>query len=657
MILKLIICPKYREFDTMDKETGTITLDASHIEKIPDILKQELYIHQQNSIKRLREIEDRLYKLDSSEETESRFISRILVLSDPVGSGKTITTIARLIQQPDLPLYDYLNLFKKYTTMNAGDFKKVEDNVFWGVETQEKKIECSMAGSQGYNMFEREALGNNFYYIRNFFPKPLNHWKVNIILVPHNVVSHWRDEFLKRTTLVEDKDFITIRGAKKMPSVLGELAGIKYIILSTTAYGKFLSMYYSSCASEKRLFLVSRFIIDEAHTLKQRKSINIQVRVGDSYKDHSLTAKNIKIPSLMTWFVSSSFDSLRNATGVNAISENFSKIYDNPHFMSKILVMNGQKNIDISIKLPKKFEYNIKCGMNRHLIGLMKHFMGYFANTNMKRYLHSGDESLVKNFLLTRFDHQDETSKTDEEEEEEELNTKRFNDMSLEDAIEQYIEKMQKNYEVRLQFVNQRQYASARGKEQAVNNVVEQQNTFNMNVEAYHQYLRGEKATITKEEFSDSDSDEEEDDIEIIKQQVKDDLFENKALSKADKIERLLQYLQLTDPKFKILLFSDYDGIFETVAHKFDEQGLKYERVSGSADHIKELIERFNNGDLNVMYMNSKHMGFGMNLQSATDILMVHQMDHEKETQVIGRAYRIGKETPLRVWRLMNENE
>ena len=55
--------------------------------------------------------------------------------------------------------------------------------------------------------------------------------------------------------------------------------------------------------------------------------------------------------------------------------------------------------------------------------------------------------------------------------------------------------------------------------------------------------------------------------------------------------------------------------------------------------------------------MNAQHYGSGLNLQMATDIVIYHEMVKELETQVIGRAQRLGRSEPLLVHYLLHENE
>jgi len=55
--------------------------------------------------------------------------------------------------------------------------------------------------------------------------------------------------------------------------------------------------------------------------------------------------------------------------------------------------------------------------------------------------------------------------------------------------------------------------------------------------------------------------------------------------------------------------------------------------------------------------LNAINYGSGLNLHMATDIVIYHELDIELETQVIGRAQRLGRTEPLNVYYLQNDNE
>jgi len=55
--------------------------------------------------------------------------------------------------------------------------------------------------------------------------------------------------------------------------------------------------------------------------------------------------------------------------------------------------------------------------------------------------------------------------------------------------------------------------------------------------------------------------------------------------------------------------------------------------------------------------MNSMQAGVGMDLKSATHVVLMHLMKTEEERQIIGRAIRLGRTEQLNLIRLLHEGE
>ena len=77
----------------------------------------------------------------------------------------------------------------------------------------------------------------------------------------------------------------------------------------------------------------------------------------------------------------------------------------------------------------------------------------------------------------------------------------------------------------------------------------------------------------------------------------------------------------------------------------------------GSSATIKNIINKFDAGNINVLMLNAVNYGSGLNLQMATDIIIYHELKIELETQVIGRGQRLGRKEELNVYYLFSENE
>ncbi|AGD92654.1 putative helicase [Megavirus lba] len=128
-------------------------------------------------------------------------------------------------------------------------------------------------------------------------------------------------------------------------------------------------------------------------------------------------------------------------------------------------------------------------------------------------------------------------------------------------------------------------------------------------------------------------------------------------MDKADVLEHVLKYISKNDDSPKILIFSDYSQTFEKIIKNISKADLQYSLLSGVPAHITNVINEFEAGITNVLMLDSQHYGSGLNLQSANYIILYHRMTPELEIQVIGRAQRFGRKTPLKIIYLINDSE
>ena len=124
------------------------------------------------------------------------------------------------------------------------------------------------------------------------------------------------------------------------------------------------------------------------------------------------------------------------------------------------------------------------------------------------------------------------------------------------------------------------------------------------------------------------------------------------------KVEALFNIMN-AKPDGRFLIFTNFDNVFtsETLHDKFTEANITYDYLKGSSGHITHIVNQFNSGKLNVLILNARFLGSGINLQSATDTIIFHKLSKDIEHQVIGRAQRPGRISPLMVNFLYYDNE
>lgn len=124
-----------------------------------------------------------------------------------------------------------------------------------------------------------------------------------------------------------------------------------------------------------------------------------------------------------------------------------------------------------------------------------------------------------------------------------------------------------------------------------------------------------------------------------------------------DKSKNLENILRKLPQGAKVLLFSSYENSFGTVLPVLHTLNMNFASLKGNGNQIKTIIDQYKTGDLNVLCVNTRSYGSGLNLENTTDVILLHKFDNEIEKQVIGRAHRYGRRDALRVWYLLHENE
>jgi hypothetical protein len=131
-----------------------------------------------------------------------------------------------------------------------------------------------------------------------------------------------------------------------------------------------------------------------------------------------------------------------------------------------------------------------------------------------------------------------------------------------------------------------------------------------------------------------------------------------KVLSDEEKTKaaRLLEFLE-ANKSAKVLLFSSYDKTFNKLIPVFEQKNISFSMVNGTSARIQKTIREFTEGQHQVLCLNARHFGAGLNIESATHVILFHRMAEEIEKQIIGRAYRFGRQTNLDVIHLLHANE
>ena len=129
--------------------------------------------------------------------------------------------------------------------------------------------------------------------------------------------------------------------------------------------------------------------------------------------------------------------------------------------------------------------------------------------------------------------------------------------------------------------------------------------------------------------------------------------------SKYENMDKIFA-LNTENPVRKYLIFTEYESTLNSkITNILDKYGLTYARIRGTGSSITNMVETYRQSDnkINVLLINSKYFGSGLNLENTSDIIILHKMQSDIEMQVIGRAHRYGRKESLRVWKLYYQNE
>lgn len=112
--------------------------------------------------------------------------------------------------------------------------------------------------------------------------------------------------------------------------------------------------------------------------------------------------------------------------------------------------------------------------------------------------------------------------------------------------------------------------------------------------------------------------------------------------------EQVILNLVKEDKKKKFIIYSKYEESLKVIKTLFKENNIKFIDTKGSSETISNNILKYKNSkDVNVIFLNSKYNGAGLNLQETTDIIFYHNVNKDTKTQIIGRGQRVGANNNL----------
>lgn len=121
------------------------------------------------------------------------------------------------------------------------------------------------------------------------------------------------------------------------------------------------------------------------------------------------------------------------------------------------------------------------------------------------------------------------------------------------------------------------------------------------------------------------------------------------------KLTELLDMVdELLEEGRKILVFSQFTSMLDLIARALDEKKHRYALLTGDTDNRGDVVRSFQEGDIPLFLISLKAGGVGLNLTAADTVIHYDPWwNPAAENQATDRAWRIGQDKPVFVYRLI----
>ncbi|WP_331831900.1 DEAD/DEAH box helicase [Pseudomonas sp. LH21] len=121
------------------------------------------------------------------------------------------------------------------------------------------------------------------------------------------------------------------------------------------------------------------------------------------------------------------------------------------------------------------------------------------------------------------------------------------------------------------------------------------------------------------------------------------------------KLGSLLEMLEeLLSEGRKVLLFSQFTSMLALIEFELEKRGIRYSLLTGDTRDRRAPVQQFQNGDSEVFLISLKAGGTGLNLTAADTVIHYDPWwNPASENQATDRAYRIGQDKPVFVFKLI----
>ncbi len=135
-------------------------------------------------------------------------------------------------------------------------------------------------------------------------------------------------------------------------------------------------------------------------------------------------------------------------------------------------------------------------------------------------------------------------------------------------------------------------------------------------------------------------------------------LAKAKKVKESAKLEMLMTMVpEMVDEGRKILIFSQFTTMLAIIEKALNKAEISYSKLTGQTRKREDAINAFQNGNASVFLISLKAGGVGLNLTAADTVIHYDPWwNPAVENQATDRAYRIGQDKPVFVYKLLTED-
>jgi SNF2 family DNA or RNA helicase len=130
-----------------------------------------------------------------------------------------------------------------------------------------------------------------------------------------------------------------------------------------------------------------------------------------------------------------------------------------------------------------------------------------------------------------------------------------------------------------------------------------------------------------------------------------------KKVQKSAKLDMLMEMLpEMLEEGRRILLFSQFTSMLALIEQELGKLAIPYVKLTGETRDRATPVQRFQDGEVPLFLISLKAGGTGLNLTAADTVIHFDPWwNPAVESQATDRAYRIGQENPVFVYKLITE--